>query len=63
MPEPGCANCAFRAKYDNKPTSFLGRLWRWHISFCPGWKSYMSSLSRQEQMDIAQKYQIKKYLL
>ena len=62
MSEQNCANCAFRAKYDNKPKSFLGRLWRWHIGFCPGWKSYMTSLSPEERTNIAQKYQLKKYL-
>lgn len=62
MAENNCGNCAFRAKYDNNPKSFLGRLWRWHISFCPGWKSYMNSMSDEERKSLAQQYQLKKYL-
>jgi hypothetical protein len=57
----GCAKCGFRAKYDNKPTSFLGRLWRWHINFCPGWKSYVMSLSPEEKAKLAERYKFEKY--
>ncbi len=39
-----CKNCKFRAHYDKKPNSLLGRFWRWHINFCPGWKAYFTSL-------------------
>lgn len=52
-----------RAKYDEKPRSFAGRFWRWHISFCPGWKMYMSSLGEADKMDIAEKYRLRKYLI
>ena len=38
-----CENCKFRAHYDKKPNSMLGRFWRWHINFCPGWKGYFTS--------------------
>lgn len=31
-----CENCKFRAHYDAKLKSVLGRFWRWHINFCPG---------------------------
>lgn len=62
MAEAGCAECPFRAKYDNNPKSFAGRFWRWHINFCPGWKNYMTSLPDEERMDVAQKYNIKKYM-
>jgi hypothetical protein len=33
-----------------------GRFWRWHINFCPGWKSYFLSLSKEEQSKLASKY-------
>jgi hypothetical protein len=48
-----------RAKYDKKPKSFIGRLWRWHIGFCPGWKKYFRSLSETERQEISMKYQLK----
>jgi hypothetical protein len=62
MAEPNCGNCTFRAKYDEKPKSFLGRLWRWHANWCPGWKEYMNSLEQEKRQEIAQRYNIKKYL-
>jgi hypothetical protein len=56
MSEPGCATCSFRAKYDEKPKSFLGRVWRWHANFCPGWKAYMKSLPDDEKKTTIEKY-------
>ncbi len=56
MGEPGCATCSFRAKYDEKPNSILGRVWRWHANFCPGWKAYMKSLPDDEKMAFVEKY-------
>lgn len=56
MAEPGCATCTFRAKYDEKPNSILGRLWRWHSNFCPGWKAYMKSLPIEEKKAIIETY-------
>ncbi|MCI0470240.1 MAG: hypothetical protein L0Y73_01115 [Candidatus Aminicenantes bacterium] len=60
MAEQNCDNCGFRAKYDNKPKSFLGRLWRWHINWCPGWKKYMNSLPAEEKNRLTGKYNLKK---
>jgi len=54
-----CAKCWFRAKYDANPKSFLGRLWRWHIKFCPGWKKYYASLPQIEKNALAVKYNLK----
>lgn len=62
MSEIGCSNCSLRAKYDEKPKSFGGRFWRWHINFCPGWKAYMNSLSPEERRQIAEKYKQKKFM-
>jgi hypothetical protein len=61
MAEQHCANCAFRARYDKSPKSILGRLWRWHINFCPGWKGYFTSLSPEEKARVAVQYEFKKY--
>jgi len=40
-----CEKCAFRARAEARPGSFLARLWRWHTRWCPGWKAYQKSLA------------------
>lgn len=60
MKQSKCPNCPLRAKYDANPQSFIGRLWRWHINFCPGWRGYFNSLSPAEQEQLRSKYQLKK---
>ncbi len=62
MANSRCAQCGLRAKYDNNPRSFLGRVWRWHISWCPGWKGYMKSLPTEERAALAHKYGLKKFI-
>jgi hypothetical protein len=61
MAEPGCANCKLRARHDQNPKSFLGRLWRWHAGWCPGFKSYLFSLPEGERRALAEKYGLAKY--
>ena len=61
MAESNCANCNFRAKFDNNPNSILGKIWRWHVNWCPGWKGYMTSLPDEERIELAKKYNIKKF--
>ena len=61
MAESGCAACSFRARYDKNPQSLLGRLWRWHAGWCPGWKSYMKSLPEQERRELTEKYALPQY--
>lgn len=59
MAESNCANCKMRAKFDEKPKSFAGRFWRWHINWCPGWKGYMKSLSDEERAGLKRQYKLK----
>ena len=61
MAEHNCGTCGFRAKYDNNPKSILGRIRRWHAGWCPGWKSYITSLPEDERFTLAEKYDINKY--
>lgn len=61
MAEHNCESCGFRAKYDRNPKSLLGRLWRWHASWCPGWKKYMHSLAPEEKSRLAERYNLEKY--
>lgn len=60
MAESGCAECALRARYDNNSRSLLGRFWRWHINFCPGWKEYFGGLSEEERNELRAKYNLRK---
>ena len=62
MAEPSCARCPFRARFDSAPRSLLGRLWRWHAGWCPGWRQYMTSLPEAERRRIAQAYAMPKFL-
>lgn len=55
-----CENCKIRAHYDKTPKSLMGRIWHWHISFCPGWKSYFTSQSPEKQAELREKYQFTK---
>ena len=45
---PRCHKCALRAKAEANPQAFLGRLWFWHIKWCPGWKTYQEYLTQQD---------------
>lgn len=56
-----CANCPLRAKYDKQPKSIIGRLWRFHINFCPGWKAYFNSLADEEKQALKSKYHFVKF--
>ncbi len=60
MADHNCEKCAFRAKYDKNPRSLLGRIWRWHTGFCPGWKRYYASLPESEKDRLAEKYRLKR---
>jgi hypothetical protein len=61
MAQSGCDACIFRARYDNNSKSLLGRLWKWHANWCPGWKSYMTSLPNDERRQLAEKYGLLKF--
>ncbi len=51
-----CDRCKFRAKYDQNPRSILGRLWRWHTNWCPGWKSYIKNLPEDQRKRVLEQY-------
>ena len=42
MAQYPCETCKLRAHYDKNPKSMIGRFWRWHINFCPGFKAYFT---------------------
>lgn len=48
----GCETCPMRQKAEANPKSLMARLWRWHTTWCPGWKEYQAHLKEvglQEQ--------------
>ena len=61
MADHNCETCAFRAKYDRNPKSLLGRIWRWHANWCPGWKAYMRSLDDEKRTELARRYRMTKF--
>lgn len=61
MAESKCQTCRLRRRYDDNPRSILGRLWRWHAGWCPGWKSYLMSLSKEDRNRLADRYGLNKY--
>ncbi len=56
MKKEKCSNCTLRARYDKNPNAILSRIWKWHISWCPGWKSYLRSLPENERNVIMKRY-------
>ncbi len=51
-----CARCKLRARYDSNPRSIIGRIWKWHIGWCPGWRAYLKSLPDEERRQMMQRY-------
>jgi len=51
-----CEKCRLRARYDMNRRSLLGRMWKWHIGWCPGWKSYLKTLPDEERKKLTEQY-------
>jgi hypothetical protein len=39
-----CHTCSLRERAQQKPKSLIALFWRWHTTWCPGWKSYVAEL-------------------
>lgn len=48
----GCETCSMRKRYEKNPRSLLGRIWRWHTGFCPGWRKYVGSLTPEARAEL-----------
>jgi hypothetical protein len=59
MAQHSCEHCSIRKKYDKSPKSLIGRFWRWHINFCPGWKKYIGALDGENKKILKEKYGLK----
>ncbi|MGD8451189.1 MAG: hypothetical protein PVJ57_05170 [Phycisphaerae bacterium] len=55
MKPNGCESCRFRRYAEQRPTSWLARLWRWHTRWCPGWKAYQKTLAEKNEEQSAPK--------
>jgi hypothetical protein len=44
-----CAACKGREWSEKNPDRLLSRLWRWHTTWCPGWKAYQRELEERER--------------
>jgi hypothetical protein len=42
-----CETCPMRQKAEANPKTLKARLWRWHTTWCPGWKAYQAHLAEQ----------------
>jgi hypothetical protein len=40
-----CETCRLRRRAEARPDSWLSRLWRWHTTWCPGWRAYQAHLA------------------
>jgi len=40
-----CETCPMRKRAEEKPKSLMARIWRWHTTWCPGWKAYQKHLA------------------
>jgi len=56
MPAPGCEACPMRTRYDANPRSLLGRMWRWHAGWCPGFRQYLSTLPAHERTTLIARF-------
>jgi hypothetical protein len=43
-----CETCPLRRKAEEKQGSFFFKLWKWHTTWCPGWKSYQKWLAEHQ---------------
>ena len=43
-----CATCKLRSYAERKPDTLIAKLWRWHTTWCPGWKAYQAELAQQQ---------------
>ena len=42
-------SCKWRLRAEKKPDSIISKIWRWHTTWCPGWKRYQQELSKSKK--------------
>jgi hypothetical protein len=43
-----CETCKMRLRAEKKPDSIISKIWRWHTTWCPGWKRYQRELHERK---------------
>jgi hypothetical protein len=38
-----------RKKAEANPEAIISKIWKWHTTWCPGWKSYQKELAKSGQ--------------
>lgn len=46
---PRCETCWMRLRAEKKTDSIISRIWRWHTTWCPGWKKYQQGLAKSKK--------------
>ncbi|MBM3176265.1 MAG: hypothetical protein FJZ93_11240 [Chloroflexi bacterium] len=44
-----CEDCGMRKRAERNPNSLMARIWRWHTTWCPGWKAYQEQLAKSSK--------------
>ncbi len=48
-----CESCGMCRYAEKKPESFIGRIVRWHKTWCPAWKAYQRHLNNAPAEDVS----------
>lgn len=46
-----CEHCKLRKYAEKNPETWFAKLWRWHTTWCPGWKAYMRDAKKTSEQD------------
>jgi len=38
-----------KKKAEANPKAIMSKIWKWHTSWCPGWKAYQKELAKISQ--------------
>ena len=49
-----CKKCRIRAYAEREPNSIVGRVWRWHSSWCPMWKAHQENRAEEQPGQLQQ---------
>jgi hypothetical protein len=45
-----------KSRYDKNPNTLISKIWKWHLTWCPGWKSYLKHLPDDERNEVIKRY-------